>query len=651
MVNIKRIKDSLKYKLTPPIITKSGEAGAQELHSYIEFLELIPNHIITSHENQRLTPYFQAMEKRIEATTEPATYNEDLNDLTDKIRQDLAGPLNIVAHHPLHLSTENSVQQSGQTLSHIFETIAADTGSTLTSEFGIAPLKAIQNDSIHKLERSKKITTHFEPQNFGSYNAKLGLGFIQVMKSGRNSAHTFPMIAIDDNILTETLLQDSAPAVLESLRSMATAGNHDMLHHLTSTFLTDDVSKYGQKPGYADPLADFLNQHLSGPTYDPKSYESWALVSHATTWRELAGSGIGNDLERNIVQYYNALEKLGEDLAKTKTPEECHKIIDYYATAGGFILLRIMPMDNPLMQYALARMEAIDPLPDPVLQVNSFIGFSRVTEIPLKSLQDLYLQNLEKPGFINKKLTDNAQHTIDFYRYLLEKKELFQAQQDQNYSPSTDDIDVTPLADYDHRSHTEQLPHILPLLKMLASDMDLRIPDAASFKSGDKILNLAQQDWMLKEMQDHKNSYDLNVPATIINALETYANNKTYKAEAAHSLKQLRQIQVDNIRKQIFEEPELNKQRNPYDNKRESLAIRTMRNYYRAGRNLLQQDGDLTYKDAKIMDLLSRAAPEIPYLNSPDHADKDLQKIHETAQIVDKGVITLLSEKMKNNPA
>jgi len=371
----------------PIVVDTKTEQGVKPLLDFVAGLRTHRNMVIAAAENDRLRPYFRALSLYLRAQL---TGNK--KDTKYRQTRKLSGP---------------------RALSGLFNAMAAYSRNTLTSEMAIAPdsLMDEQGPASHLFGAQHQFQVEYKHGQF-----RFHVGFFQVRADTRHtleeSSTTFPLFLMDKRIAQR--LEGHAPgALLEDFQAAFTLVNHDMLHHFTSPIINSAVAgKYGASSS----LLDKWSASLPRSFHRTEAYEDWAQVSHEQVLIETPGSEKTAriaDVERRVDRFFDELTRIGQEIAKKDFPggEErnriadmtarvqamwrgyppdhpsvqlalknsgvpekehhkkiAHETVDYMGMAMAHALSRVFPLDHPVMQRCLDRLQAADPAPERILR-------------------------------------------------------------------------------------------------------------------------------------------------------------------------------------------------------------------------------------------------------------------------------------------
>jgi len=328
----------------PVVVDAKTKKGVGPLLDFVAGLRTNRNAVIAAAENDRLRPYFRALSLYLRAQLKGDQKDPD----NQKIRK-LSDP---------------------RALSGLFNAMAAYSRNTLTSEMAIAP-DSIMNEgpAAHLFGAQYQFQVEYKHGDF-----RFHVGFFQVradtQRTREESSVTFPLFLLDKKI-AERLEERSPESLLKEFQAVFTLVNHDMLHHFTSPVINSAIAgKYG-----ADSSAlNRWGENLPRGNHSTEAYEDWAQVSHEQVLIETAGSGKKEriaDVEKRIDSFFDELTRIGQEIAKQKPkskkddPEKtAHETVDYMGMAMAHALSRVFPLDHPVMQRCLDRLQAADPMPE-----------------------------------------------------------------------------------------------------------------------------------------------------------------------------------------------------------------------------------------------------------------------------------------------
>lgn len=594
--------------LRPPVVHLTGEAGAQALADYMAHLLRTPEIAIADYEGTRVMPYMAALGQRLEgghSQNAPAQ-----------------PPFKVakVDYHRLGGWDETpQTLYDTKRLSGMFNRIAADTGAILLSEVGI-----VSEDSLKMLSdraRARSDNVHFFSKGMEVAGYKYQLGFIQCQKPHNGASMAFAVMALDKRII-ERLSPDIAVGMLDSLSHIATAGNHDVLHHLTSPLLNENISVQRVAPDYAAALNTLVQSYLTLDDNRPDGYESWALVSHAATWREMRQTPEAYNLQMQTNLYYDAVERLNAALIADDAGESVrHKVIDYLSTIGTYALMRIVPMNDPLMEQVLTRIEKMSPSDEATLAHymreryrNPLTQYPERADLP--DLQALYLELLERPGFITRQTEVEIAATLSQnVRYEMEKP---------------------PSARYQELSGAGQISFIGSYVDATAEAQReiLRYMKALGQVCFDESCCDGVPEYRRIFVMNEMRKTRQQTVATLFRVVQSYLHRHSDDEDFEQNVHRLGLLHFDGLRRQA------NKIGNETD--QHGLAYQTARNYKAAGHDILGPEGIApSWRQIKMWDLI-RTLPMIAYMGSPAADDGPLSRMHRISETVDRAVVNIV---------
>lgn len=587
----------------PPIITGANENSIAQLIAYLSQNKQDPAGHIAEDEARRLTPYFAALDARLDTPQDE--------------------PNAVITHHKIQSAPENISGKGG--LARLFSKVAADTGNVITSEFAIIPSSLMYVPAIRTLEQTGGIKSFFK--STAHNDTLITLGFIQCLHDDGASSVTVPVAALDRDVLALVKKHDTKK-MLDCLQAILTAVNHDMMHHLTNVVLNSDVSKITQGPPYAEKLKKFISTHVRGRDESPGSYESWALLSHADTWRKIRGSDMDRDLNQTVEAFFESLRQLDRDMKDSgESPERRATAIDYFAAFGAFGLMRIHTFDTPVMQRALDLIEEISPVPENVF-VNytkkSSHQFSIVKNPALRErLQEVFYELIDDPvPFV----LANCNHLISIIRDHNDAAAHWDGQQ----------IDVYALQDFfDNGKGALDIAEITTSLQMLKKilqqDFDTLPVSAEDVPAKPRVNPRFVQETMRQ----------LSIK-TAVTALHHISANPEQSRKYDTLIRDCCHSHVETLRNAVRDQQNYLLE---MDLPRPDLLIKTLANYSADNHALIGQKGDdVTFRMLKLLEII-RLAPEIAYLASPAADNMELIDLRWNAREIDRGIRDILQEK------
>ncbi len=314
-----------------PVITSVGDE--EQLKSFEYFVgDLRADNVAAARdEAQRLSPYFTALSRQMALD---------------------------VKLDPVKAATVEGLT-SPEVLSDIFNAVAVRTKNTILSQILIAPEGLLNQKAA--VDSNRQFNAHLY---YGALN--FNFGFMQTL--GEKGTTTFPILTMNDGVM-EGITPFRSQALLESMQAVATAGNHDMLHHYTNVILNPTISQVNRSnkdtPEFVMDPHDWSNQYFRGYTSDSdiNSFESWLMLDHLRIRRLMDEGPEGRALEKACDTFFDELGRIGKEMTAATSAEEAHRAVDYLGTMLLFTMMRYMPMDHPLMLHAIERLQQADPDP------------------------------------------------------------------------------------------------------------------------------------------------------------------------------------------------------------------------------------------------------------------------------------------------
>ncbi|HEY8190511.1 MAG TPA: hypothetical protein VIF12_07480 [Micavibrio sp.] len=334
----------------PPVLAGlSGSRDEALFLDYINALRAMPSADIAAQEAERLSYYFDALGKYLTPAKE------------DK-------PKSLFTWHHLLGKPEpkHPAATQPERLKKIFAFVSKATGNTILSEVSVIAAGLLTSPAIKGLRDKKEIGGDAEESRYG--DAKFTLGFVQCMKRKTwdfdyhpsfaflESTVSFPVLALDDSMM-DAVSRHQPQKMLEALQTIMSACTHDALHHFTNVYFDDVVSVKPIEAPFKEPLNEAIRKCRS--TMD---FEMFLTGSHAAIWDNVRSMPEGKGISDAVGVYFDELERISAEM-ESNDPELHNRVIDYFATAPGFGLIRIAPLDDPSMQDYLGRAERATPIP------------------------------------------------------------------------------------------------------------------------------------------------------------------------------------------------------------------------------------------------------------------------------------------------
>lgn len=341
--------------VTPPILFQGDAlAHGQHLHTYFESLRVNPM-VLAEAEAARLrdSGYLKFMARQfvqdldIEPLPNPSAAGRGLKLAADSI-----------ARQQKRKARHGRMKFSRRQLRLLFQAVAARTTNVILSQVLIAPVTVMDRPGDFMPAR-----IYAKPARYRG--ASFALGFVQVqqIKSRGDFSVSVPFFGFDRDYMADiAFLQPEK--MFEAFRTVMTAGNHDMQHHLTNTTLNAAIAdtsgratlapRRGVSTWSSDHFGDIIRDE------DVRSYESWLILSHARIQSSVMAE---SDVVACAVDtFLTELSRITAHLRAEMHDIDASVVSDYFGTMLGFVMMRFLPFNHPLFQQTLARLEKIDPL-------------------------------------------------------------------------------------------------------------------------------------------------------------------------------------------------------------------------------------------------------------------------------------------------
>ena len=322
-----------KHDLTTPV---AARVDARKLAELCEFMDrlAVDNRHVAMLEYERLQDYFAVFHDRLLADIKSASLS----------KQD-----------------KDNMKQT-DFLRDVFNRMADRTGSTVLSEFVIAPQSFVDGPKGGRTSNIFTKKTHYK-------NHSITLGFVQIKDPHGESANSLPLVGLDDKITT-VIAEFNADKLLQSLQYIFTAANHDMQHHLSNELLNSEISlTFSDRikaKGYVEkPFMKLWGSNQFPAFGDDRhiaSYESYLILNHARIWQGLKGSDQEKQLENACNTFFDELERMTADMQESAMDDErISPVIDYMGMILNYALVRFLPLDHPIFDSNFDRLKQIDP--------------------------------------------------------------------------------------------------------------------------------------------------------------------------------------------------------------------------------------------------------------------------------------------------
>lgn len=374
-----------------PIITDgTTEEGVQPLLDFVKSIEAHSNTEVAVEEAKRLQPYFSALSVYLTRALKEA----DPESPTARDRKELKG---LIA--------------PGE-LSDMFNAMADYTCVTLTSDVVIMPGKIREGPAAHLFPETYNPIFRYGDHPFS-------FGFLKLFEGGHEatarSGTTVPIFMLDTRLMEE--IAPHQPAKLyRHLQVVVTDMNHDMLHHLHSLAIGDQVAhKFKGHNRYYNPVTTWATA-LPASSW-AGGIEEWSQISHGKVFMTPGNEALIKEVGANLDRYFDELARISKALSKDKA----HEVVDYFGTVMAQTLSRTFPFNHPLMTQCLDRMQTADPFSEPELLKAAVKQYVKITELPsLKAVMKQYAKMIWPPSAslkaVRKSMIDTTTDIIEGYR-------------------------------------------------------------------------------------------------------------------------------------------------------------------------------------------------------------------------------------------
>lgn len=539
--------------------------------------------VLATNEAERLSTYFAALERRLTQTAPAA-------DLSRK-----------------------------GTLTGLFTKVAADTRNLVLSDFTLIPSDFIALPAYKDLQEKGGIRSYFKSV-FRYPNDPTRMGFIQVLGPDDDAGTiSIPVLTLDAALLKE--LEDfDLHLMTTALQKLVSLGNHDMMHHLTNTFLNSNVAQAARTPDYAMDMQDFMASRVTGADAEPESYESWAILSHAATWNEACRDGAAAELDQISETIFTALATLDRAMELAGKPLHLRaRTMDYFSSLTCHGLMRLCPFDAPVMERAFESATALTLEAD--YSYAAFVKNRLKTSLPPLQ-QDLrsgflkaFSRYLDEPEMILTRFPQDVTVLMAHYNEIAIR---------QDFDPlDIDDLQLYTMAKQGPSYWTQD---------RLSDIHDTIRSFGKIFQNGSLIDSDASCSMMSDVIELEKSITAKTARFFCLDPVLRADNRGLIHDTANHIASQLYQ----RVRR-------LTDGEDPW--KKIPLFIETLANYTQNGQSYLPAEGEaLSLIDARRLALIS-VAPDIAYLLSPaDHNDR-LKHLRLRTQAIDHGIIAILDNR------
>lgn len=341
----KQFDDAVPSTKEPPVSVKAPivfkvdtETDAAPLIEFALQLKRHPNKEIVQAESERLAPYFRA-------------YGNHLR----KVAQDIFEKKRIIARPTARTKNKDNINSilTENGLAGLFNDMAAYTHNVLISDVAILSNKFLlpENPARDLFQGTFNV-------NYWNDGYLMSFGFVQIhkfdKKNNNNESVTFPVFMIDYQMM-DAIQSYKPDTLLSEFQKMMTFVNHDMLHHLSSPGIRNDVAKDFRSYNSNNPVMFWYDNLLNG------DYERWAQIIHEKSLLDDANKSLMPAVEKNIDDYFSELKRISDCIQDKKLAAT---VISFYGMAMAHAMCRVFPLNHPYIDTCFDRLKEIDPNPD-----------------------------------------------------------------------------------------------------------------------------------------------------------------------------------------------------------------------------------------------------------------------------------------------
>jgi hypothetical protein len=337
----------------PIVVDSTNWTDLKPFNRFIAGLECNSNVVVAAAEGKRLAPYFNMMSQYLSGEIDNSARLAS-EEQKDEIRK-LTTPAGLAS---------------------LFNAAAKKSKNTLTTDVAVLPSNITTEGPASHLFRNER---QFDVPYFYR-NRTFNFGFLQVFEGGKQQAKsstTFPTFLLDKDMINAARPY-GVTGILKDFQSIMTMVNHDMLHHYTSPLVNHAIAfKFKGAPDSADTPIGGWNDKLKATNVEPRSfgdyYEAWSKVAHSQPLTSSAAAEQVEAARDSITRYFDALKNVASGIQRDganaeEAKQRAHEVVDYFGTVMCHALSRAYPLNHPLMQHCVDRLEAADPAPGILLQ-------------------------------------------------------------------------------------------------------------------------------------------------------------------------------------------------------------------------------------------------------------------------------------------
>jgi hypothetical protein len=345
--------------MTTIIDNVDGFSLEKNLAAHLAVLKRVPHARAAQQEAEKLRPLFGAMAEYVQGY--PAEF----------LRKQKTCVMGSFDYNLLnHFQSKQRIDIDADQIERAFLGLAQKYGSLILSDMPLTTLHKVQSYAyIYNKADEGKIdgqSTTAAP-SYDAVSCFGGWGFVQLYRPEDRTRITLPTLGLTNTINFDEMRIDSA-ALIRLTELVGRICNHDWLHHMTMTSVSNNVGYTAGVDGFKknvngllDKLPFFLGEERS-------SYEAFCTQTHARLLKTESARSLWHSLEAAVQELTEGLNDNFMHLRQVSGNKlQDYKALHNIAITTARILRRVEPIESPMMQAFIKNVVNAEISNDPML--------------------------------------------------------------------------------------------------------------------------------------------------------------------------------------------------------------------------------------------------------------------------------------------
>lgn len=238
-----------------------------------------------------------------------------------------------------------------------FKSLAESNGSLVLSDMSITDIPSLLSFE-EQGARSSNLT--YRGQGNACFPGKhylrqyKGWGFVQIEQDETPTRISLPVLGLSEKFKVNDALQGDGTTI-KLMERIGRLCNHDWLHHLTMTYVIDNVVHSENNKDYGEMVRRCVSNIPAIENYPIEGYEALCVKTHSDLLNKTdAAKGLRSELEDSVAELSDNLNDVFANARKsTFGVESKYKAANYLALTTARILRRVEPLESDLTQSFL----------------------------------------------------------------------------------------------------------------------------------------------------------------------------------------------------------------------------------------------------------------------------------------------------------